>query len=177
MYAMGVKNAAQLYAAQGVNLNMYLAPAGSASKALSDFHIKFNDPLGNDRTAEFGNIANDETNSAAENQGTRQRRLAGKIMAASSLVATVGRYGEGDICVVNGQLGSALKNCANFVVYPVENTIGRSGDLHFIGTIGNIRVYQNPNNLLHFIISGADRCHVIFTPDILSIHIFPSNIG
>lgn len=144
MYAMGVKNAAQLYAAQGVNLNMYLAPAGKASKKLSDFHIKFNDPLGNDRSAEFGDIANDETNSAAENQGTRQRRLSGKIMAAAGLIATVGRYSEGDVCVVNGQIASALKNCANFVVYPVENTIGRSGDLHFIGTIGNIRIYSNP---------------------------------
>lgn len=144
MYAQGVKNAAQLYAAQGVNLNMYLAPAGKASKKLSDFHIKFNDPLGADRTAEFGDIFNDETNSAAENQGTRQRRLSGKIMAASGLIATVGRYSEGDVCVVNSQIASALKNCANFVVYPVENTIGRSGDLHFIGTIGNIRVYSNP---------------------------------
>lgn len=147
LFALGVKNHAQLFSAQGVNLNMYLAPAGTASKPLSKFGVKFVDPLGNDRSAEFGNIANDETNSAAENQGTRQRRLSGKILAASGLIATVGRYGEGDVCVVNGQLGTALKNCANFVVYPLENTIGRTGDLHFIGTIGNIKVYQNPKML------------------------------
>ena len=147
LFALGVKNAAQLYSAQGVNLNMYLAPAGSTGKALKDFGCKFVDPLGNDRTEEFGTIPNDETNSAAENQGTRQRRLSGKILAASGLIATIGRYGEGDVCVVNGQIGTALKNCANFVVYPLENTIGKTGDLHFIGTIGNIKVYQNPKML------------------------------
>ena len=147
LFALGVKNAAQLYSAQGVNLNMYLAPAGSTGKALSNFGCKFVDPLGNDRSAEFGIISNDETNSAAENQGTRQRRLSGKILAASGLIATIGRYGEGDVCVVNGQIGTALKNCANFVVYPLENTIGKTGDLHFIGTIGNIKVYQNPKML------------------------------
>lgn len=147
LFALGVKNAAQLYSAQGVNLNMYLAPAGSTGKALKDFGCKFVDPLGNDRSEEFGTILNDETNSAAENQGTRQRRLSGKILAASGLIATIGRYGEGDVCVVNGQIGTALKNCANFVVYPLENTIGKTGDLHFIGTIGNIKVYQNPKML------------------------------
>lgn len=147
LFALGVKNAAQLYSAQGVNLNMYLAPAGSTGKTLKDFGCKFVDPLGNDRSDEFGVIANDETNSAAENQGTRQRRLSGKILAASGLIATIGRYGEGDVCVVNGQIGTALKNCANFVVYPLENTIGKTGDLHFIGTIGNIKVYQNPKML------------------------------
>lgn len=147
LFALGVKNAAQLYSAQGVNLNLYLAPAGSTEKALSNFGCKFVDPLGNDRTAEFGNIANDETNSSAENQGTRQRRLSGKILAASGLIATIGRYGEGDVCVVNGQIGTALKNCANFVAYPLDNTIGKTGDLHFIGTIGNIKVYQNPKML------------------------------
>lgn len=147
LFALGVKNAAQLYSAQGVNLNTYLAPAGSTGKALKDFGCKFVDPLGNDRSEEFGTILNDETNSAAENQGTRQRRLSGKILAASGLIATIGRYGEGDVCVVNGQIGTALKNCANFVVYPLENTIGKTGDLHFIGTIGNIKVYQNPKML------------------------------
>lgn len=147
LFALGVKNAAQLYSAQGVNLNTYLAPAGSTGKSLKDFGCKFVDPLGNDRSEEFGTILNDETNSAAENQGTRQRRLSGKILAASGLIATIGRYGEGDVCVVNGQIGTALKNCANFVVYPLENTIGKTGDLHFIGTIGNIKVYQNPKML------------------------------
>lgn len=144
LFALGVKNHAQLYSAQGVNLHLFIAPAGVASKNLSAFGVKFVDPLGNNRATEFGAIPNDETNSAAENQGTRQRRISGKILAASGLIATVGRYGEGDVCVINGQIGSALKNCANFVAYPLENTIGKTGDLHFIGTIGNIKVYQNP---------------------------------
>lgn len=147
LFALGVKNHAQLYSSQGVNLNLYIDVAGNSSKTLNTFGVKFEDPTGTDRTAEFGAIPNSETNSAAENQGTRQRRLSGRILAASGLIATVGRYGEGDICVVNGQIGSALKNCANFAAYPLENTIGRTGDLHFIGTLGNIKIYQNPKML------------------------------
>ena len=147
LFALGVKNHAQLYSAQGVNLNLYIDAAGNSSKALTAFGIKFEDPTGTDRAAEFGEIPNSETNSAAENQGTRQRRLSGRILAGSGLIATVGRYGEGDICVVNGQIGSALKNCANFAAYPIENTIGSTGDLHFIGTLGNIKIYQNPKML------------------------------
>lgn len=144
LFSLGVKNAAQLHAAQGVNLNLFIAPAGTANKALSTFGVKFEDPTGADRSADFGNIPNDETNSAAENQGTRQRKLSGKMLAAQGLIATVGRYGEGNVAVVNGQIGSALKNVANFVPYGIENTIGKTGDLHFIGTIGSLRVYQNP---------------------------------
>lgn len=144
LFALGVKNAAQLHAAQGVNLNMFLAPAGTPSKPLTNFGVKFVDPTGADRSGDFGAIPNDETNSSAENQGTRQRRLSGKMLAAQGLIATVGRYGEGNVAVVNSQIGSALKNIANFVPYGIENTIGKTGDLHFIGTIGTLRVYQNP---------------------------------
>ena len=144
LFALGVKNAANLYAAQGVNLNLFLAPAGIPSKALSDFGVKFEDPTGADRSADFGDITNDESNSSAENPGVRQRRLSSKMLAAQGLIASVGRYGEGNVAVVNNQIGSALKNVANFVPYGIENTIGKTGDLHFIGTIGTLRVYQNP---------------------------------
>lgn len=147
LFALGVKNHAQLFSAQGVNLNLYIDVAGNTSKPLNAFGVKFEDPTGLNRAAEFGAIPNAETNSAAENQGTRQRRLSGRILAAAGLIATVGRYGEGDVCVVNGQIGSALKNCANFAAYPLDNTIGKTGDLHFIGTLGNIKIYQNPKML------------------------------
>lgn len=144
MSQLGVKNACQLLVAQGLNLNLYIAPAGSTQKPFSDFKVEFADPMGVDRKAEFGNIVNAESNSAAENQGTRQRRIYSRILAASSMIGVVGRYGKGDVAVVGPQLSAALQDCAGFTPYPMTNTIGRSSDLHMIGTIGAIKIYENP---------------------------------
>lgn len=142
--ALGVKNHAQLLAAQGMNLNLFVGPAGEASFPFTSFGVKFEDPTGVDRSAEFGDIVNGESNSAAENQGTRQRRIYSRILAASSMISVVGRYGKGDVAVVGPQLSAALQDCQGFVPYPIENTLGRSSDLHMIGTIGQIKVYENP---------------------------------
>lgn len=147
MAQLGVMNHAQLLTSQNVNLNLFVGPAGTANKALTSFPgIKeFKDPTGTDRKAEFGNISNAETNSAAENNYTRQRRIYSRILAASSLLGTVGRYSKGDVAIVNSQESAALQDCAGFVAAPMENTIGRTSDLHFIGTIGrNVKVYENP---------------------------------
>lgn len=142
--ALGVKNAAQLYAAQGLNLNLYLAPAGSPQKPFTAFKGEFKDPMGVDRKAEFGNIVNGESNSAAENMGTRQRRIYSRILAASSMIGVVGRYGKGDVAVVGPQISVALQDCQGFTPYPMANTLGRTADLHMIGTIGNVKIYENP---------------------------------
>jgi len=146
MAALGVLNHAQLLNAQGVNLNLFVAPAGTASRDLVNFTgiSSYVDPTGVDRRAEFGAIVNAETNSAAENTYTRQRRLYSRILAASSLIGTVGRYGKGDVAIVNSQISSALQDCKGFIAAPIENTIGKTADLHFIGTIGQVRVYENP---------------------------------
>lgn len=144
MAALGVKNHAQLLAAQGMNLNLYLAPAGSTEKDFTAFGVKFVDPTGVSRAAEFGKIVNGESNSAAENQGTRQRRIYSRILAAASMISVVGRYGKGDVAVVNPQISVALQDCQGFVPYPATNTIGKTSDLHMIGTIGQVKVYENP---------------------------------
>ena len=146
MAQLGVTNHAQLFAAQGLNLNLFVGPAGTPNKALTAFTgvSEFVDVVGTDRRAEFGNIANAETNSAAENTYTRQRRLYSRIVAAAAIIGTVGRYGKGDTAVVNSQISTALSDCKGFQAAPVDNTIGRTSDLHFIGTINNIRVYENP---------------------------------
>jgi hypothetical protein len=145
MAQLGVKNHAQLLAAQGVNLNLFIAPAGTTSKAFTDFAIdEFVDPTGTDRRAEFGAIPNMETNSAAENTYTRQRRLYSRVLAGSSLIGTVGRYGKGDVAVVNSQISSALQDCQGFQAATISNTIGKTSDLHYIGDIGQVKVYENP---------------------------------
>lgn len=147
MAQLGVMNHAQLKAAQNLDLNLFVAPASIVGRNLTDFVgiSEFSDPTGTDRRAEFGSIPNNESNSAAENSSTRQRKIYGRILAASSMIGTVGRYGEGDVCVINPQLAVALADCAGFVPAPMENTIGKTSDLHFIGVInGRIKVYKNP---------------------------------
>jgi hypothetical protein len=146
MSALGVKNAVQMYASQEVNLNLFIGPAGTANKALTAFpsQAKFLDPEGNNRASVFGNIPNAETNSSAENLYTRQRRIYSRILAGSSIIGNTSRYGEADVAIVNGQIGAALKDCNGFMAAPAENTIGKTGDLHFIGTAGTVKVYQNP---------------------------------
>lgn len=142
MFELGVQNHAQLYAAQNMNLNLFIGPAGETDKPLTDFRGKFEDPTGTDRKAEFGNIKNGESNSAAENQGTRQRRIYSRILAASSMIGAVGRYAKGDVAVVNPQISAALQDCAGFTPYPMANTI-QSTNLNMIGTIGQVKIYEN----------------------------------
>lgn len=142
---LGVKNHAQLLAAQGLNLNLFIAPAGTTSKPLNQFgYEEFKDDEGNDRAAEFGSIPNAENNSAAENNGTRQRRVYSRLLAASGIIGTISRYGDGDVAIVNPQIAIALQDAKNFNAVPVENNLGSTGDLHFIGMINGIRIYKNP---------------------------------
>lgn len=142
---LGVKNHAQLLVAQGLNLNLYLAPAGTASKPLTQFNVaEFKDDQGVDRSAEFGAIPNAENNSAAENNGTRQRRVYSRLLAASKIIGTISRYGAGDVAIVNSQVAVALEDAKNFQAVPMENNLGSTGDLHFIGMISGIRIYLNP---------------------------------
>lgn len=143
---LGVMNHAQLFLAQGVNLNLFIAPAGSLNRALTAFTgiTEFADPTGTDRRAEFGNIANSETNSAAENLHTRQRRVYTRILASSNQILVTGRVGRGNIAVVNSMVSTALQDCANFAPCPMENSI-EGLNAYKIGTIaGYIEVFCNP---------------------------------
>ena len=67
-----------------------LARAMNRLKPFTAFKGEFKDPMGVDRKAEFGNIVNGESNSAAENMGTRQRRIYSRILAASSMIGVFG---------------------------------------------------------------------------------------
>lgn len=146
MARLGVQNHVQLLTSQNVNLNLYVGPGGTASKAFTSFTgvSEFVDATGTSQKSAFGSIVNSETNSSAENQYTRARKIYSRIMAASALIGNVGRHGEGDVCVLGGQLATALKDVKGFTAAPVDNTIGGTNDLHFIGTIGNIKCYKNP---------------------------------
>jgi len=149
MFRMGVDSAAKLRNAQGVDFNLFIGdPAVNANKDLADFGLtEFKDLQGSDKFAEFTAVKNAEANSSAENNATRSRRILTRILAASNLISLVGRHGAGDICVINGQLATAIQDVKGFNYLPFENQVGlNKKNLYSIGEVnGGIKVYVDPN--------------------------------
>lgn len=150
MRALGVTTHAQLLAAQQYNLNLYLGYAGNTEKAFTSFKVPaFIDKNGVDRTAEFGMIPNAESNSAAENQITRQARIATRILAASAILGNLSRFGAGDACVVNTIVLVALKAQKNFVA-ALDNTLVQDNkNLYYAGDLAGIKIYCNPKQMVN----------------------------
>lgn len=147
MRKLGVTTHANLYASQNVNFHLFIGPAATANKALTAFPgvAPMVDMRGTNRTAEFGNITNAETNSAAENMYSRQARLRSRILAAAAAIGTISRFGAADACVVNGQLLAAIKESKGWQPSQVENTLTTSVNaLYFAGTISDVKVFCNP---------------------------------
>ncbi len=147
MRRLGVTNHANLYAAQGINLNLYVGPVATASKSFTDFKgvPEFIDKRGLNRTAEFGNITNGETHSAAETMHTRQMKIATRIVAAAVVVGHVSRLGAADCAIVNSQILTAVKMTANFAASPIMNTLTQNAaNLYYAGTLAGIKIYCNP---------------------------------
>lgn len=84
--------------------------------------------------------------SGGETQGTLQRRILTKVLAASNLIATRGRRGPATFAVTGGQMATALQDVAGFVPYPLSNTVNQAGGSLFpIGSIAGVTVYVDPN--------------------------------
>ena len=81
-----------------------------------------------------------------ETQGTVQRRLFTKVLAASNLIATRGRRGPATFAVTSGEIATALQDVAGFVPYPLSNTINQAGgSLYPIGALAGVTIYVDPN--------------------------------
>ena len=79
-------------------------------------------------------------------QGTLQRRIYTKILAASNLIATRGRRGPATFAVTGGEMATALQSVAGFVAYPLSNTVNQAGgSLYPIGAIAGVTIYVDPN--------------------------------
>jgi hypothetical protein len=122
-------------------------PATVTTQALSTFGIReFRDINGTDRASEFAAVPNAESNSSAENNFTRSRRILTRILAASNVIGTIGRHGAGDIVVTNMTVATAIQDIKGFQANPFENTVTLDKrNLYSIGTIqGGIKVYVDP---------------------------------
>ena len=143
IFRNGVTNAAQVQALNRTSLSEQFDAAGVAGAAI---------PLGPN------NIANAIISTTApfpvqtnvlgggNTQGTLQRRVYTKILAASNLIATRGRRGPATFAVTGGEMATALQSVAGFIAYPLSNTVNQAGgSLYPIGAIAGVTIYVDPN--------------------------------
>lgn len=145
VFALGVQNAVQQKAYQGIDLNLYMGT--TASKNLADFGIKeFVDAHGNDQLDAWGPVGNAEVNTSAENLHTRQRRIMSRILAAVTVIQNVGRRGRPSWILTNGQVAAALEDVSGYVVAPFVNGMAQDGskDLYMGGSVAGLKVYVDP---------------------------------
>lgn len=145
MRKLGVDNAVNLLSAQGIDMNLFVGPGSTASKALTNFNLQFADSNGVNQAATFGAILNSETNSAAENKWTRQNALVSRIVAAAYMIGTVSRFGPGDFAVVGPQLAAAVKSSKALTTINIEGSISQNvKNLYYLGDASGVGVYCDP---------------------------------
>lgn len=144
VFRLGVTNAVNQKVYQGVDLNLWM---GTTAKDMADTTIKeFVDIYGHDYKADWGEIANSEVNTSAENLHTRQRRIGSRLLAAANLIQVTGRRGRPTWVVTNAQVATALQDVSGYVVAPMVNNFAQDGsqNLYMSGTIAGLKVYVDP---------------------------------
>ena len=149
VFRLGVTNAVEQKAFQGVDLNLYIGTTGMGNtKPLSEFGVtEYTDIYGTNYAAtDTWKVKNSEANTSAENQHTRQRRIYSRVLAATNLIQAVGRRGRATWVVTNAQVASALQDVAGYVVAPMANTLSQDGtqDLYHAGTVAGLKIYVDP---------------------------------
>jgi hypothetical protein len=147
VFALGVTNALQQKARQGVDLNLWMGKSGDVDFATAYAGVPhFTDIYGVDHKATWGNVKNAEVNTSAENLATRQRRIMSKVLAAANLIQLVGRRGRPTWIVTNGQVATALQDVSGYVVAPMLNTMSQANtqNLYHAGTVAGLQVYVDP---------------------------------
>lgn len=144
VFALGVTNAVNQRAFQGVDLNLHM---GSANTDMDKTGAKtYADIMGVEHKTTWGEIKNSEVMTSAENLHTRQRRIASRVLAAATLIQNVGRRGRATWIVTNAQIAAALQDVSGYVVAPFANGMAQDGsqNLYLGGTLMGLKVYVDP---------------------------------
>ena len=144
VFALGVTNAVNQRAFQGVDLNLHM---GSTSTTMDKTGAKtYADIMGVEHKTTWGEIKNSEVMTSAENLHTRQRRIASRVLAAATLIQNVGRRGRATWIVTNAQIAAALQDVSGYVVAPFANGMAQDGsqNLYLGGTLMGLKVYVDP---------------------------------
>lgn len=139
IFKLGVTNAYQTSQVDGTVLSAAFTTGTSSTVAIG----LGKDTEGNNRTVSVKSVV---VNGGGETQGTIQRRILTKVLAASNLIAVRGRRGPATFAVTSGKMATSMQDIAGFVAYPMANTVNQqSGALYPIGSIAGIMVYVDPN--------------------------------
>jgi len=140
IFRNGAQNASNTNTVDGLNLSAAFATAAGAA-------VNINLGPGNGANTDITlSTALTVVGSGGETQGSLQRRLYTKILAASNLIATRGRRGPATFAVCSGEIATALQDIAGFVPYPLSNTINQAGgSLYPIGALAGVTIYVDPN--------------------------------
>jgi len=139
IFRLGATNAVQVEAVTGTVLSAAFDLAGGVVVPIA----LGGDNQGNPASVTVTSVA---VGSGGETQGTLQRRILTKILAATNLIATRGRRGAADFAVTGGKMATAIQDCAGFVPYPLSNTVNQSGgSLYPIGAVSGVTIYVDPN--------------------------------
>ena len=146
-FALGWGNHYTFNQTEGVNLNLTLNPASTVESPAASYGAQF---IGTDnapkRIALPGIAMYASSGTNFENQGTFQRRIQSKVLAAANVVAQRGRRGPGNFVVTNLQIATALQDSAQFTFYPLANTVNQNnGALYPLGTLAGMTIYVDPN--------------------------------
>ena len=139
IFRLGATNAVQVQAVTGTVLSAAFDLVGGAPATFN---------LGLDNQGNVAQVTGTSVNVGAggETQGTLQRRILTKILAASNLIATRGRRGPATFAVTGGKMATAIQDVAGFVPYPLSNTVNQAGgSLYPIGAVAGVTIYVDPN--------------------------------
>lgn len=140
IFRLGATNALNVQNVEGFNLSAYFQASGPGTTTVNL------GPGASSNTAINLTVNGTLVTSGGETQGTIQRRILTKILAASNLISTRGRRGPATFAVCSGQMATALQDIAGFVPYPLSNTVNQAGgSLYPIGAIAGVTVYVDPN--------------------------------
>jgi len=140
-FALGWQNHVNFNNSEGTNLNLNLYQGSTTTTAS---FIGETNALAALSIPAFQNYGGAAAN--FENQGTIQRRIQSKCLAAGNVIAQRGRRGPGNFIVTNLQVATALQDSAQFTFYPLANTVNQNnGALYPLGTIAGMTIYVDPN--------------------------------
>lgn len=143
-FALGWQNHYNFSQSENVNLNLTLNPATTTGTGTID--LMGIDPSAGTISMTLPAFQNYSGTTAFENQGTIQRRIQSKVLAASNVIVQRGRRGPGTFIVTNTQIATALQDNAQFTLYPMANTITQNaGALYPVGRLAGMIVYVDPN--------------------------------
>jgi len=144
IFRLGATNAQQVNTTQGILLS---ASFGTGTTTVNSAGYNLGPGNSSDTDIVLGaGTAVTDISGGGETQGTLQRRILTKILAATNLIATRGRRGPGTFAVTSGMMGTAIQDISGFVPYPMSNTVNQAGGSLFpIGSVAGVTIYVDPN--------------------------------